>query len=66
MRDDDAKRFVVWIVSGLISFLLAGNIYFVKKLVDQVDETTRIVWQLRQDVVVLKLIYEERKKSKGE
>jgi hypothetical protein len=66
MRDDDARRFVVWIVSGLISFLLAGNVYFVKKLVDQVDETTRIVWQLRQDVVVLKLIYEERKKSKGE
>jgi hypothetical protein len=66
MRDDDARRFVVWIVSGLISFLLAGNVYFVKKLIDQVDETTRIVWQLRQDVVVLKLIYEEHKKSRGE
>ena len=43
-------------ISGVIlSILMAGNVFFVKRLVDQLDSTREIVWQLRQDVVILKI-----------
>ena len=37
----------------IIGVLFIGNIFFVKRLVDQLDSVREIVWQLRQDVVVL-------------
>lgn len=37
----------------IIGVLFSGNIFFVKRLVDQLDSVREIVWQLRQDVVVL-------------
>lgn len=38
---------------GLITLSLFGNGYFIKGLVDEINETKKIVWQLRQEVVVL-------------
>lgn len=43
------------IVGFTLSLLIGANIFFVKRLVDQLDATREIVWQLRQEVVVLKL-----------
>lgn len=42
-------------ISGaIISMLMMGNIFFVKRLVDQLDATREIVWSMRQELVVLK------------
>jgi hypothetical protein len=37
----------------VISVLFAGNVFFVARLVDQLDATREMVWQLRQEVVLL-------------
>lgn len=43
-------------VSGaVVTLLISANVFFVKRLVDQLDATREIVWQLRQDVVILKV-----------
>lgn len=46
---------VLPIIGAVLSLLIGANIFFVKRLVDQLDATREIVWQLRQEVVVLKL-----------
>jgi hypothetical protein len=58
MTKDD----LTWAKTTVISLLLAGNAFFIKRLVDRVDENTEISWQLRQDVVILKTTFEEHKK----
>lgn len=63
MDSDDLKQLIRWALSGIISFLMMGNLFFIKRLVDRVDAQTDIVWQLRQDVVVLKTVYEENRKA---
>jgi hypothetical protein len=41
-------------VGGIfISVLFAGNVFFVARLVEQLDATREMVWQLRQEVVIL-------------
>ena len=44
------------IYTSIIGVMLTGNVFFVKRLVDQLDSLREIVWQLRQDVVVLQAI----------
>ena len=39
----------------LVGLFLAGNLFFVKRLVDKIDSTESVVWQLRQNVVVLEV-----------
>lgn len=36
-----------------MAILFAGNVFFVARLVEQLDGTREMVWQLRQEVVVL-------------
>jgi hypothetical protein len=38
---------------SIIAILFAGNVFFVARLVEQLDATREQVWALRQDVVVL-------------
>lgn len=42
----------------LFSIFLAGNAFFIKRLVDKIDSTEAIVWSLRQEVAVLKISIE--------
>lgn len=56
----------VWI----FSVLFAGNIYFVKRLVDQLDnqglrqdKSNEVLWQLRQDVTILKIAFDQKQLS---
>jgi len=51
-------KFAMTAIGVVLSILMSGNIFFVKRLVDQLDATREIVWQLRQDVTVLKLTVE--------
>ena len=44
------------IYTVIIAVLFTGNIYFVKRLVDKLESLEGIVWQLRQDVVVLQTL----------
>lgn len=66
--EDDYKKINAWIASVLGMLLLSGNIYFVKRLVDRLDEQGTMIWQLRQDVVILKLTIDgiHSYKKKGE
>lgn len=47
------------VVSILISLLFASNVFFIKRLVDKLDNTEQIVWELRQQVAVLKATLED-------
>lgn len=42
-------RFAVW----TLLFLLMGNLFFLKRLVDTVDKSQERVWELSQKIVVL-------------
>ena len=46
---------------SVIAILFAGNVFFVNRLVQQLDATREIVWNLRQDVVVLSIRLEALK-----
>jgi hypothetical protein len=37
-----------------LGILSAANIFFIKRLISELDETKEIVWALRQEVVVMK------------
>lgn len=50
-----------------LSILFASNTFFVKRLVDKLDSMELIVWQLRQDIVVLQAMsHNEPRKMKHE
>ena len=57
------KEDLTWLKTTVIGLLLAGNGFFIKRLVDKLDANTEVTWQLRQDVVVLQALYNERKKN---
>ena len=46
---------IIPFIGAILSLLIIANGFFIKRLVDQLDATREIVWQLRQDVVVLKV-----------
>lgn len=46
----------VWV----LGILFSGNIFFIKRLVDNLDKTTEMVWQMRQEIVVLKFAIDHR------
>lgn len=41
-------------MGGLLSFMMGGNIYFVKRLVDRIDSTATAVQHIQIDVAVLR------------
>lgn len=54
-------QFDAWAV--VISILVAGNGYFIKRLVDQLDDTRSQVYLLREEVASLKTILDVLRKK---
>lgn len=48
-------KVVLSVGSAVLGILFAGNLFFINRLVTQLDVTSEIVRQLRQEVVVLRL-----------
>lgn len=44
----------VMFLGGVLSFMMGGNIYFVKRLVDRIDATANAVQNIQIDVAVLR------------
>ena len=58
------ERLVGFIRAALYSFiavLFAGNVYFIRSLVDKVNSTEDLVFQLRQQLAVLSAIIDNTK-----
>lgn len=49
------EKLVLQVMSVVISLLFAGNIFFIVRLVDNVEKAEEATWQLRQEVAVLKV-----------
>lgn len=47
------KSVLVWAAPTLCGLLLAGNIFFISRLVEEFYGVREIVWQLRQQVAVM-------------
>lgn len=60
---DDVKRALAWCATGAVTLLLSGNIFFLKHTFDKIENLEQVVWQLRQDSVILKFTIEEIKNS---
>ena len=50
----DTRKIVYSIIGTALTFALTLNVYFVKRLVDQVDETRDITLAVRTDLTILK------------
>ena len=48
-----ALRFAQLTASTLIVVLFAGNIYFIKRLVDKIDSTETAVWLMKEQIAVI-------------
>jgi len=53
------------ITYAVVTLLVSGNLYFIKKLVDKVDMIESMMWQVRQEVVVLSVRMDNFKKNGG-
>lgn len=51
---------------SILGILFAGNVFFIRRLVDKIDSLETIAWQLRQDVAILKIVVETRKANDSE
>lgn len=49
----DEKKLIKNGLYFLITLLVSGNLFFIKRLVDKIETMEATVWQLRQEVVVL-------------
>lgn len=47
------QAFRIELVGLLVSILFAGNVYFIKRLVDKIDSTEQMVVELRIEVAQL-------------
>lgn len=50
---DGEKSIVVWLIATLVTVLMAGNIFFVRRLVDEIDETKTMVVTLHEQVSII-------------
>lgn len=60
----DVKKAVVWVGSFVFTGLLSGNIFFVKRLVDEMDAMKRSVNELQRQVAVIDDRFDARNKRK--
>lgn len=58
------NKTVLQIALWTLGFLFTGNIFFIKRLVDQQDKANDVVWQLRQEFVVLKYAIDHKANCK--
>ena len=49
----EIPQWAIMISGGVLSFMMGGNIYFVKRLVDRIDSTANLVQEIQIDVAVL-------------
>lgn len=47
------KTLVRNFVYALMTLLVSGNMFFIKRLVDRLESVEERVWQLRQEVVIM-------------
>lgn len=57
----DEKNLIRNTVYGFIGILVSCNLFFIKRLVDKIESMEVIVWQLRQEVVVLSVKINDKK-----
>lgn len=57
---------MVGCIAMLITTLMAGNAFFIKRLVDRIDVTNDMMWTLRQDVAIMKIAIDNLQHKKGE
>lgn len=50
----EIPQWALMFMGGLLSFMMGGNIYFVKRLVDRIDSTALAVQTIQVDVAVLR------------
>lgn len=48
---------------ALIGVLFSGNIYFVKRTFDKLDDLQTVTWQVRQEVAVLKATQDQNQQT---
>lgn len=63
---NDLKSWMIGCIGLLITTLMAGNAFFIKRLVDRIDITNDMMWTLRQDVAIMKIAIDNLKHKKGE
>lgn len=51
----DEKKLIRNVTYSLLTLLVSGNLFFVKRLVDKLEVIEERVWQLRQEVVILSM-----------
>lgn len=46
---------ILWpVISGVVTVLFAGNLYFAKRTIDRLDSIEQLAWSLRQEMAVLR------------
>lgn len=56
------KNMMAYGAPAVISILLAGNIFFVRRFIDEFYSVRDVVWQLRQQVAVMEAKIDSRKR----
>lgn len=63
MMHEDMKKVLAWSVTAIIGLFLSGNLYFIRHTLDRIDAMESVVWQLRQDSVLLRFTIDEMRKE---
>ncbi len=51
--DSDLKKIFVYLATGAFGALLAGNLFFVTRLISRLETVVDEVWNLRQQITIL-------------
>lgn len=60
------QTFRIEVVGFIVSILFAGNVYFIKRLVDKIDSTEQMVVELRIQVAQLQRELQDKTNCKNE
>lgn len=60
------NAFKIEVLGIILTILFAGNVYFIKRLVDQIDSTEQMVVELRIQVAQLQLELQNKTNCKHE
>jgi hypothetical protein len=53
------QTLATWALTGAVGVLLSTNTFFIVRLIDKVDSTQELVWQLRQQLMLLSFRVDE-------
>lgn len=54
VTEEDGKSIARWVMATAIMMMLSSNVYFIKRLVDKIDQTEQTVYALREEIATLK------------